>query len=113
MPVNWTEKRRSPRIYTKVPLRYQIRGKPESSSVVSGDISVGGLGFLNDSFIAPNNYLNVEINLLPQVVNATVKVVRSDALPRSDRFRLGTEFIEMDYRQKQILSDYITQHESS
>jgi c-di-GMP-binding flagellar brake protein YcgR len=110
MPVNWTEKRRSPRINVKIPLRYQIRGRPEFNSAISGDISAGGMGFLNDGFIAPNSYLNVEINFLPEVIGATAKVIRSDAMPRSDKYRLGIEFLSMDYQEKQFLTDYINQH---
>lgn len=107
MPLNWTEKRHFRRINVKVPLRYQIRGRPDFNNAVSNDISAGGMGFLNDGFIAPDNYLNIEINLLPEVVNATAKVIRSDALPRCDKYRLGIEFLGMDYRQKQFLTDYI------
>jgi len=113
MPVSWTEKRRSPRISIKVPLRYQIRGRPEFSSAISGDMSIGGLGFLNDEFIAPNNWLNIEINLLPEVISTTARVIRSDSLPRSDKYRLGLEFSGMDYRQKRFLTDYINQRRSS
>ncbi len=110
MSVNWTEKRRSPRISIKAPVRYQIRGKPEANNAISGDISIGGLGFINDRFIAPDNCLNLEINLSPQMINTTGRVVRADSLPRSDRYRLGIEFLELDYQQKQFLSGYISKH---
>ena len=107
MSINWIEKRRSPRINLKVPLRYQVRGKPEFNSAISGDISICGLGFINDRFISPQNYLNIEINLLPEVINTAGRIVRADSLPRSDRYRLGVEFVELDFRKKQFLSDYI------
>lgn len=107
MSVSWIEKRRSPRINAKVPLRYQIRGKPEYSSAISGNLSISGLGFINDQFIAPNNCLNIEINLPAQVINAVGRVTRADSLRGSDRYCLGVEFLEMDRRQKSALSDYL------
>ena len=113
MLVNWIEKRKSPRINLKVPLHYQVRGMPEINSVVSGDISVSGVGFVNDKFIVPNNYLKLQINLLPEVVSLSGRVVRADSLRSSDRFRIGVEFVEMEYSQKQALSDFISKRTGS
>lgn len=109
MLANWTEKRRTPRVNIKVPLRYQIRGKPEFNNAISADISSGGISFVNNKFVAPNNYLNIEISFFAQVINTAAKVIRADSLPHSDNYRLGVEFLELDYRQKQRLSGYITE----
>ena len=109
MSANWTEKRRFPRISIKLPLRYQIRGTPEFNRASSADLSIGGLGFITAGFIAPNSYLNIEINLSPRIINATARVVRADSLRRSDSYQLGVEFCKLGYQEKQLLSDYINQ----
>jgi len=101
------EKRRFPRITLKSPLRCQIRGEREANNVVSSDIGLGGLSFINDRFITPNTFINLELKILNRVISPIGRIVRSNPLPYSDKYRMGVEFLEIDFQHKKLLSDYI------
>lgn len=103
-------KRRFPRIHIQSQLRYQVRGSPEISNTVADNISVGGLSFIGNSFIAPLTNLNLEVDVLSRILNITGKVAWASPLPHSDRYRLGVEFVEFDEMQERYLSDYIDLH---
>lgn len=101
------EKRRFPRVKFRTSLRYQIRGKPEYSNAVSEDICDGGISFAIDRFIAPENNIALQINVLSRVLTPIARVRRSFPLPRSDKYHLGLEFVEFDPGEKKFLRDYI------
>jgi len=101
------EKRRFPRITFKSPLRCQIRGDKEVNNVVSSDIGLGGLSCINDRFITPNTFINLELKILNRIINPIGKVIRSNPMPHSDKYQMGIEFLEIDFQQKKLLSDYI------
>lgn len=101
------ENRRFPRIKLRVPLQYRLRGTSEFDSVSSEDISLGGLRFTNNRFIAPSSSLSLEINILSRVLNPTGRIVWSSPLPHSDRYNLGVEFSEFNPAEKKYLADYI------
>ena len=101
------EKRRLPRIKLKTPLRYQIRGLPELNETVSDNVSLGGIGFINDRFIAPKTLVMLEINVLSRVLRPLGKIAWAASLPRSDNYRIGVEFLELDRGEKNYLTDYV------
>ena len=101
------EKRRFPRIPLRIPLHYQVRGTSKFNNTIINDISLGGLGFTNNEFIAPNTALALELDILFRVLGPIARVAWSSPLPHSDRSRLGVEFLELDPRDKNYLSDYI------
>jgi len=108
--LNWTkeeEKRGFPRIKAHVPLHYQIRGTAEFDNTVSDDISTEGISFVNDSFIAPESSLALQINVLSRVLNPIGKIVWSAPIAHSDRYRLGVKFLEFNPLEKRFLGDYI------
>lgn len=107
MLINWEEKRSSPRLSAKIPLRCQVRGLGGYESAVSEDISVGGVGFTNDRFISKDTYLNLEINLFSRIINAIGRVTHVNSLPHADKYHFGVQFLELDLNQKKYLSDYI------
>jgi hypothetical protein len=107
MAAGLEDKRRFPRIELKVPLRYQIRGSPEYNNSISDGISLGGISFINNKFIAPLTNLMLEINVLSRALNPIGRVAWSSPLAHSDRYRLGIEFIELGASEKNYLSDYI------
>lgn len=102
------EKRRFPRIKLQQPLSYQIRGVPEVNNAVVNDISLGGLSLSNNKFIAPKTLIALKINILSWVLNATAKIAWSSLAPKSDRYRLGVEFVELNQQKKAYLADYIS-----
>lgn len=107
MVISPEEKRKFPRIKLYTPLHYQIRGIPEFYNTVSDDISLGGIGFMNNKFVAPQTPVTLEINLLSRVLRPTGRIAWSWPLAHSDRYRLGVEFVELDPGERNYLSDYI------
>jgi len=97
----------------QTPLRYQVRGNPDFSNTVANNISVGGLGFVNDKFIAPDTLLSFEIRILSRVVNPIGRISWSTPVPHSDRYRLGVEFVEVNLTDKQYLQDFVEMQKSN
>lgn len=101
------ENRNFPRLDLRAPLRYQVRGNLEFNNTITNDISLGGIGFSNNEFIAPQTPVVLELNILSRNLRAIARVVWSQPLPHSDRYRLGVEFLEFDPQEKNYLQDYI------
>ncbi|MDD4953595.1 MAG: PilZ domain-containing protein [Candidatus Omnitrophica bacterium] len=96
-----------PRITLKTPLHYKVRGTTRFDNTISNDISVGGLGFSNNEFIAPNTILNFELNILSRIIRPSARVAWAVPIPHSDRCKMGVEFLEMEPEEKGSLTDYI------
>jgi c-di-GMP-binding flagellar brake protein YcgR len=107
MLINWQEKRRFSRLKILNPMRYQIRGTNQFDNVMSDNVSLGGIAFLNDSFIPPQTPLAMDIKVLSHVLNTTGIVKWSQPIPHSDTYRTGVEFSEMDAKDKQHLSELL------
>jgi len=101
------EKRVSPRITLRAPLRYQIRGTSEFSDTVMDNISVGGMGFTNNKFIVPQTLVMLELNILSRMLRPIGKISWTSSVPHSERYRLGIEFLELDHTDKNYLSDFV------
>lgn len=101
------QRRLFPRLSCQAPLRYQKRGLPEFGNSITSDISSGGVGFSADKYFTPNTLLMLEINVLSKVLRPIARVVWSNPASRSDRFRLGAEFVEFDVLEKKHLDDFI------
>lgn len=107
MAVNLEEKRRFPRIKLRTPLRYQIGGTTDFNNVVSDNICLGGIGFINNKFVAPKTLVVLEVNILSRIIRPVGKVVHSSYLPHSDKYYLGVEFLEIDLMEKRYIADFI------
>ena len=101
------EKRRSPRIRLRAPIRFQIRGLQQSDNAISDDISIGGLSFTGNRFIAPETPVMLEINVLSRILHPAGRIAWSNTLAHSDRNRLGIEFTELNAEEKGYLADFI------
>jgi hypothetical protein len=101
------EKRKSPRIKVRVPMRYQIRGSCGFNNTVCDNMSHGGLGFTNNEFIAPRTPVMLEINLPSRVLRPIGKIAWSSPIPHSNRYQLGLEFLEINPEEKNCLCDFI------
>lgn len=101
------EKRHFPRIRINTPLSHRIRGLPQSNNGICEDISLGGIGFINDAFMAPATLLSLAVNVLSRTLSPIAKVAWSQPLPHSDRYKVGVEFLEFALSEKRYLSDYI------
>ena len=101
------EKRNFPRIRLRTQLRYQIRGTPDFNNALSEDISLSGMGFINDNFIVPSSNVTLEINILSRILTPIGRITWSMPLEHSDRYRLGVEFLEFNPVEKRYLGDFI------
>lgn len=89
------------------PVRIQARGAERFSHTVGEDVSETGLGFINDDFIAPSTSVMMEIEVLARVLHPIGKIVWASPYPHSNKYRLGTEFIEFDSDERKFLSEYV------
>jgi c-di-GMP-binding flagellar brake protein YcgR len=101
------EKRRFPRVPIKATLNCRFRGTPEFDNAVSEDISLGGISFVHKGFIAPQTPVSLKINLFSRVLNPIGRIAWSWPLPHSDKYKVGVEFLELDYSEKKLLSNFM------
>ena len=107
MESNQQEKRLFPRTRLKTSLRYQIRGTSNYRNAICDDISLVGIGFINNEFLTPETLVSLEIGVMSKVFRAIGKIAWSHSLPHSNRFRVGIQFLEFNLPDKNFLSDYI------
>ena len=106
-PILSREKRHFPRINFKAPLHYQIYGSWESRDTSAEDISVGGIGFINQQFLVPGSIIRLAFNVFSRHVRTTGKIAWSQVMPHSDRYRVGIEFQDLDAKAKKDITDFI------
>lgn len=101
------EKRRYPRVEFREPLHYQERGAAESDNCLAKDISAGGIGFISQTFIAPQTNLMLELRVLSRLISTAARVTWASASPGPCGYNLGAEFIDPGPQEKQFLKDYV------
>lgn len=101
------EKRRFPRLKLQTELGYNVRGKRDFNNTLTDDISLGGANFTTDKFLAPDTLLMTRINVLARTLAPIARVAWVNALPHTNRYKFGVEFIEVDPGDKKYLSDYL------
>ena len=104
------EKRRFPRLNAKFPIRYQIKRGGFFASALTDDLSLSGTRLNADRFFPQGLNLNLELNILSKIINPIGRVIWSQPLPRSNRFQMGIEFININPQDKNHLSEYINMH---
>jgi len=114
MAVNlYKERRYSSRVKLRVPLRYQLQGTSEFGNTLTEDVSLGGIGFVNNKFLVPETSILLEFGMFSRVLKAIGKIVWSSPLPHSDRYRAGIQFQELEPIVSRGLSDYIDMQTSN
>jgi len=101
------ETRRFPRVRYTSPIRLQIRGSNSFSRTVGENVSETGICFVNDRFIAPSTPVMFELEVLSRVLHPVGKIVWTTPFSHSNRYRLGTEFVEFEENDRKFLADYI------
>lgn len=101
------ERRQYPRLKLASPVSFEIPGAGEINSALSKDISLGGIGFIHNSFIPVNTPLKLKINILSKVLNSVGMIRQSVPIAHSDRYYTGVEFKEFNLGDKKYLFDYI------
>jgi hypothetical protein len=101
------EKRQFRRISAKFPIRYRIRRGGFFASALTENLSLSGTRLNADRFFPQGLNLNLELNILSKIINPVGKVVWSQPLPHSNRYKMGIQFIEINPQDKNYLTDYV------
>lgn len=101
------------RKYVRIPessqISYEVISTAKVSDFVTKDISQGGIRFLVNEFIPHNTFLKIRVTLerIHFCFEALVKLVWINEDPRSERFEVGVEFVNISEEAQQHLIDYI------
>ena len=95
------QKRCFPRISLRVPIKYQVRGASEADNTLCDNISERGLRIISQQYIPPATPVMLEINLSSRVLHPVGRIAWSSPLPHSDRNRIGIEFLELGFEEKE------------
>ncbi len=101
------DRRRFLRVRVNAPLRYQLIGAQGFSNTVLENISLGGIGFINDNFIPPMTKLSLEVELLSRVLYLRGKLAWAASLSHSNKYHLGVEFSDVNPEDKKYLYDFL------
>lgn len=107
-----TEKRKSRRIKTHIPVRYRtLRGRPGvvGASSITKDLSEGGIRFRTAEFIAMSCRLILELDIpmFTKPIKAISKVAWLRKLPSGEDYDVGNQFLEMSKENKKLVSEYV------
>ena len=106
-----TEKRRFPRITLRIPVSYRIRGRTQQLATLSRNIGVGGMGLFTDQFLAPDTLLNLEFSVLRKFFSVYARTRWIASIPSSDNYQFGLEFLEVQPKDSEYISDYVKMQE--
>jgi len=101
------ESRNFPRVKFSGTLACQIRGSHEIMNTIGEDLSFSGIRFINDAFIPRNTPVMLEINLLSKIIKPIAQIIWFASFPRQDKFHFGAQFLELNQKDKQSLSDFL------
>lgn len=103
------ERRRFVRIPESSHVTYRIMPNVKTGDYITRDIGQGGLRFLVHQFVPKDSFLKIRLTLqnISFSFEALVKVVWIIEEPRSERFEVGVEFVNMPQDATKHLVDYI------
>ncbi|MCM8800821.1 MAG: PilZ domain-containing protein [Candidatus Omnitrophica bacterium] len=101
------ERRRFLRVNFKQPLRYQVLGLGVLKNTITEDISLGGIGFINEEFIPTGTVIKLGFNVFLSYIEVLGKIVWVQLVPYSDRYRFGVEFRNLDLKANKSISDFL------
>lgn len=99
------ERRKSERIESRCPVRYQFKGQPEYFDTVTRDIGQGGLRFITSQFVPNFSEILLELSLRSSLepVRAAGKIAWTQKLPHCDRYQVGVQFTDISNSGKKNL----------
>ena len=108
MQESFKERRRYPRAGLSIPLRYkELNGKTYlAKGTLSKDVSVGGVRFHSDKFIALACHLVVEMNFpsTEKPIKAISKIAWIKRARFGDNYELGNQFLAMTNEDEAIMT---------
>jgi len=103
------ERRKYVRIPESSPISYRIMPNVKIGSFVTKDISQGGIRFSVHEFIPKGSFLKIRFTIekLYFSFEALVRIVWIVEQPRSEKFEIGVEFVNIPKQTTDHLIDYI------
>jgi len=101
------DKRKNSRSFISFPIECSVLPGGGYFYTVSKDLSLGGVRILSDEFLAKNNCLRLNINLIDKVLGVKAKVVWCNKERVSDRYSAGLKFVEIAEENKSYLDSII------
>lgn len=105
------EKRKALRLNMSVPVEYKkLRESSEAKKgSVTKDLSVGGVRFITDEFLAftARMILDIALPLPERPISALAKVAWIRKLAAGNKYEIGNQFLEMSKDDKNRLSNYL------
>ncbi|MCK4463353.1 MAG: PilZ domain-containing protein [Candidatus Omnitrophica bacterium] len=109
--LNFSEKRKQPRIDVRIPLTYkELRATSTvSKGALTKNLSVGGVKFHSDGFISLSCRMILEINLplISKPLRAISKVAWIRKLPAGEDYEIGNQFLDMKKEDRSMITDFI------
>ena len=96
-----------------MPVSYSIRGRSQHAATLSKNVSAGGLGLLSDEFVAPRTLLNLQFSVLQKFFSIYARTKWISSVPSSEKYYFGLEFLELQPKDQEYLSDYVKLQEGS
>jgi|GEM_PF-1081284 len=90
------EKRKFRRYSLATPLQIRMQTSPEAKTGTSCDISLGGLSFLCDKFLAKGGLVTITVPVSGQLFRVRSEVVYSNRIPSVSLYRTGISFRDSD-----------------
>jgi len=109
-PSSITERRRSQRMESSLPVKYRnLKMATSPASSLTRDISEGGIRFKTTEFISLACRLVVEINIptVQRPIKAISKVAWIKRLATNDQYEMGNQFLEISKEDKAAINEYV------
>lgn len=101
------ENRRFPRIQVSFPIECRSLLSRSYFYTVSKDLSLVGVKIITNEFLAKNDLLKININLINKMVNLKAKVAWCNKERASERYSTGLEFVEISPINREEISVFL------
>jgi hypothetical protein len=101
------ERRKNPRLEVSFPVECDAILKKKYFYTVCKDLSVDGIKILSNEFIAKNQDIKLNINLVDKVLGVKGKVMWCSREPVIERYAAGIRFEEISDDNKKYLSSLV------
>ncbi len=102
------EKRKHTRLILSFPLFCSCTTSKVSFYSAFENISLGGMLIVNNRFISLNEPIEITIVFPGRTVRCEGKIVWSKYLPDSEEVKIGVEFTNLDYKNRDFIADFIS-----
>nr|CAX68989.1 probable Type IV pilus assembly protein PilZ [uncultured bacterium] len=101
------EKRKYQRTQISLPVEAQVLSSKRYFHTVSKDISLVGIRIIMNEFIAHDNSLRLDVNLIDRVLPLKAKLIWCNQERLSDRYVVGLEFVELDLETRDHIVQFL------